>query len=86
MNLKFRCRKSKTATKQTDRNSIVTTTSDQGRKNLGLDEDGLVFATKHRTPETKISDASQALDPKFEEILDNAYADARQFAKFPHMP
>ena len=59
---------------------------DQGLKNRGLDEDGLVSATKHRTPEIKTSDASQALDPKFEEILDNAYADARQFAKFPHMP
>jgi hypothetical protein len=47
----------------------------------------LVSATKLRTPEVKQeTEGSQGLDPKFEEMLDNAYADARQFAKFPHMP
>lgn len=86
--IEFRCRKSKTTTQETDRNSIATTTTlEDGLTNVALDDDGLVSATKLRTPEVKQeTEGSQGLDPKFEEMLDNAYADARQFAKFPHMP
>ena len=62
-------------------------TLDDGLPNPGLDEDGLVSATKQRTPrESKIEMDDSKLDPKLEEMLDDAYADARQFAKFPHMP
>jgi GTP-dependent phosphoenolpyruvate carboxykinase len=86
--LKFRCRKSKATTQKTDKNSLATTSpSEESFTNVALDEDGLVSATKQRTPVVKDkTESSQVLDPKLEEMLDNAYADARQFAKFPHMP
>ena len=86
--LRRRCKKSKATTEKTDKNSLATTsTIEKSFTNIALDEDGLVAATKQRTPVTKQNtESSQGLDPKLKEMLDNAYADARQFAKFPHMP
>ncbi|CAB4017101.1 Hypothetical predicted protein [Paramuricea clavata] len=37
--IEFRCRKSKTTTEETDRNSIATTTTLDGLTNVALDDD-----------------------------------------------
>ena len=78
--LLYRCKK---------KNTNQTETVEDGVSNLGLDDDGLVSSTKQRVPATSQTTESvddKGLDPGIERMLDDAYADARQFAKFPNMP
>ena len=79
----FRCTKKNTS--ETDQQSVVTTmTMEDGVSNQGIEEDGLVSATRQRVPDARA--VPDKLDPRVEQMLDDAYADARKFAKFPNMP
>ena len=85
-NLTFVAVRWKGRKRETEQHSFAAErTVEDGKINPVLDEDRLVSETK-RAQEEQNQVSNEDMDARVEQMLHDAYADARKFAKFPNMP